>query len=150
MKLRYPQIDLRFREYIIHRDASLLGSLRWNELIILLSGNDINNICQFISANTSTYVKANGENLSAILKTMSFMGINYHKLPAPDILENFGKTKDIFDKMPELKQPICSKTPFSINLSVNISSKSIHFDEIKAYFESKGFEFASFWGNTIF
>ena len=103
LKLRYPQIDLRFREYIIHRDASLLGSLGWNELIILLSGNDINNICQFISANTSTYVKANGENLSAILKTMSFMGINYDKLPAPDILENFGKTKDIFDKMPELK-----------------------------------------------
>ena len=146
LKLRYPKIDLHFREFINHPDASLLGSLGWNELIILLSGNAIDNICQYISNNTSTYFKTKQENLPAILKTMSFVGINYDKIPSSNILKNFDKTKDIFDNITELNKPICATTPFSTNLSINISAKSIYFKEIETYFKSKGFEFSKLLG----
>jgi hypothetical protein len=166
LKSNYPEIEKELRAYLAKNDdLHLLGSIGWSELVLVLSTNKIDRIYRYIlEAGNLSYPGKNDEKLCAILKTLTFVGINYAFLPGVDVLENGQEVTDgFFASQPVfnhpvgassgVKGPIVNISTKTLNLRIgasnhikapiiNISTKSIYLKEINEYFEKLQFEIA--------
>ncbi|RJO59866.1 hypothetical protein C4544_07565 [candidate division WS5 bacterium] len=135
-----PQIDKRIREHITGPNETLLGSLGWNELIRLHSSNNIYDICKHISSTTSICLQTPDQIISAILKTLSIIGINYNVLPSKEIInKSFTAVKNHL-KSNHLNIPLNTPEDKSLFIDIEVSAKAIYLSEIKDYFIAKGFD----------
>jgi hypothetical protein len=139
---RYPQINDKLRKFINSSNVSLLGSLGWNELIIMLSSNEIEDICNYISENrTIIFKNPQGKPASPVIsKSLSIIGINYEQLPSFRIVsQGFVKTKNYLQRNTFLKRTLRNSGALAIFPTIDITAKAIYQDEIRSFFTDHGF-----------
>jgi len=146
----YPEIDVMLRRYIPQQadNWSVLGSLGWNELIIMISHDDVESICNDVFTLSSLYLKSKEDSLSVIIKTLSFIGINYGILPTvKDIQKGFERTKLILARNSSFRKRL-NEGKLCVSATIEVTSKPMHVTAIKKYFRAKGFEPSDLLGKS--
>lgn len=142
LKNIYPEIDKSIRS-IISGDArlSLLGSLGWNELILLYSSNDLTNIYQHLIKTNGLEFETKNIKISAILKTLSFVGINYQQLPSfSTIKKGFSSIiKDLSSKS-IFNFPIIPINEDNNPPTIEITASIIYLKKVEKFFKKKDFK----------
>nr|WP_320016070.1 hypothetical protein [uncultured Desulfobacter sp.] len=141
LKNIYPEIDKSIRS-MMAGDAglSLIGSLGWNELIILYSSDDLTNIYRHLIKTNGLEFKAENIKISAILKTLSFVAINYQQLPSfSTIKKGFSSIlKDLSNK-PFFDFPITPIEKDNNSPTIEITASIIYLKKVENFFRKKGF-----------
>jgi hypothetical protein len=151
LKKDYPGIDKTLRNFVPQQDSNLfiLGSLGWNELIMMHCTNNMVDIYERLSSTWSIYLKTKQESISAILKTLSFIGINYDYLPPTEVLKKgFKNTVTFLQKTTELNKAVKDSRKSDTSLSIDVTAKNIYVRDIKHYFESKDFKISYLIGKS--
>lgn len=146
----FRNIDPALRSYLKdNASLSLLGSLGWNEHIILISTDTIHDIYNHIFQFSKLYYKHNDQvRISVALKTLSFIGINYKYLPTDvDIKQGYNKILEILSVTTGMNKPINSPN-LQIAPSIAITASSNFQTKIRDYFTDKGFRFSYVIGKT--
>lgn len=148
----FPNIDPSLRSYLQdNKSLSLLGSLGWNETIILISTNNIHDIYSHVfQFSKLCYENNNQVKISVVLKTLSFIGINYKYLPTDaDIKQGYNRILEILNATEGIDLPINkSSIDLKIAPSIAITARSSSQTKIRDYFEKKGFRFSYVIGKT--
>lgn len=140
---RYPQINDELRKFIQSSNVSLLGSLGWNELIIMLSTNEIKEICNYISENRSIILKnPKGKPASPVIsKSLSIIGINYKQLPSSRIVsQGLVRIKNHLRRNSFLNRSLRDSGQLAIFPTIDITAKAIYQDEIRSFLTDQGFK----------
>jgi hypothetical protein len=142
----YPDIERSLREYIIEQkenrfrggSVGLVGSIGWNEIIMIVAFDNINRIVEELLEMSSVFVRK--RNLPVLAKTLSFVCINYGCMPTFSVLKKGLKhIKAHLNKYPFLRD---SKIGPEGAPSVEITAKPMYADSIKKYFQREGFKAA--------
>ena len=144
-----PQIEKTFREAFENERANwfLIGSLGWNEIIFLVSENDLNSINQQLLSLSTIYLQhstsSGVKNISGLIKTLSFLGMNYAIIPDFDIKKaGFSKTKSYLERNSFLANTniVMDRRKGIVNAPIiEVSAKPMYTNQIKKYFRGKGF-----------
>jgi len=143
LKKFHPEIDKALRKYVSSQndDWSLLGTLGWNELILLFSGNQLQGIIDSIYDLGRIAFANEKERIAVFLKTLSFVGLNYKYLPSEDLVKKgFKHVKSFLDKTPQFRNSKLNSSPSAIFPTIEITTKFIYTTEVIKYFKAKGFE----------
>ncbi len=131
----YPDIERRLREYITEqgKNWSLVGSIGWNEIIMILALDDINVIVEELLEMSTVVFR----NTPVLAKTLSLVCLNYRRMPAPDVLEKgIERIRVRLNKYPYLRTKVGEKgVP-----SVEITAKPMYAGWITNYFTNAGFQ----------
>lgn len=143
----FRNIDPALRSYLKdNASLSLLGSLGWNENIILISTDTIHDIYNHVFQFPKLYYENNGVKIPVALKTLSFIGINYKYLPTDaDIKQGYDRILEILNTTAGMNLPINTQTPsvdLQITPSIAITASSNSQTKIRGYFKNKGFRFS--------
>jgi hypothetical protein len=142
MKNKYPEIDNLLRKYVNAKasECQLLGSLGWNELIIIISGDSIEKISNTLDVFEILLYESEQDYYSVILKTLSFISIRYDIVTKRNIMDKgFNKTTEILESISSLKTTEIIKDESNLFFQIEITAKKIHRRSIKNYFKNKGF-----------
>ena len=140
----YPAIERSLREYIIEQKRNrfsegfigLLGSIGWNEIIMIIALDNINKIVEELLGMSSVLVR--GRHLPVLAKTLSYVCVNYRCMPTFGILKKGLKhIKAHLNKYPFLRD---SKIGPEGAPSVEITAKPTYANRIKEYFNREGFK----------
>lgn len=142
LKIVHPEIDKSLRLMMSNNEnLSLLGSLGWNELILLFSSNEIKDIYTHLLKTSRLSCPSDKKELSAILKTLSFIGINYNVLPAYSLFEkDFLSVEKEINENPYFDHSIKTRKTDHSSLTIEISASIIHLKEIEYFFRLKDFK----------
>lgn len=147
----YPEIDQRFRDLVAQgkKNWSVLGTLGWNELIILASDNDIAEVVKELYSIGQLFLEEGRNRLSVIIKTLSFIGIHYGVLPpVGEINKGFKNTKFFLEKTPSLRNSVVNSQTSRIATMLEVTSKPVYVEKIRSFFAKKGFEVSDLVGKS--
>jgi hypothetical protein len=140
----YPEIERSLREYIIEQkknrfkkgSVGLVGSIGWNEIIMIIALDNINRIVEELLGMSSVLVRK--RNLPVLAKTLSYVCFNYRCMPTSSVLKKGLKhIKAHLNKYPFLRD---SKIGPEGAPSVEITAKPTYANRIKKYFHREGFK----------
>ena len=142
LKKYFPEIDELLRSYIATKKTwSVLGSLGWNELIILISDDELIIVIHELMALGQLLLDTGHQSLSVILKTFSFIGVNYDLIPTKEIVKkSFKATKDFLSKTKSFDKLMVGSSDSEILPSIRVSVKPFFIFKTKQYFQRKGFD----------
>lgn len=127
-------------------EGYILGSIGWNEFIVVLCGNQIESLSKeaLSVSRCSCYEESLESPIEGLfLKTHSYSSINYNKLNFPlELLHDHPALQEFFEKHDELKSVISDE----ILVSVSISSAPIFIGRINEYWSKAGFGVKSILG----
>jgi len=138
----FPGIENRLRAFISRNtNWFMLGSLGWNEIILLINENDIDRLCkELFNVGKFMYVE-NDEPFSILAKTFSFIGMNYKIIPPiEEIRAGFNKSREFLDKNSSLKNAEILLEGSTVAPSLEAAVKPMSMPAIKRYFFHKGFQ----------
>ncbi len=139
LKIAYPDLDLKLREILSkNSNCSILGTLGWNEVLVLISENSPYKVLETLNSFTSLVWLSNGTEYTGILKTFSFLAVNYDILPKDKkILDaGFTSTKKHINKKSNLEEYFLNNSG-SPTSTINITLKPLYHEKIKAFFKEK-------------
>ena len=143
-----PGIDNMLRKYMEGETAwTVLGSLGWNEIIVLMNDDDIGKLCSALLNVGSLVYDSDGTKYSILTKTFSFLGINYRVIPPERVIKNFEKTKDYLDREPLLRDRIVGDGG-SISPAVDVAIKPLFMHTAQRYFVRRGFKGSKLLGKN--
>lgn len=152
IKKRYPKIDKLILEHMASgsQRSYVLGTLGWNELILMDSTNNVNELYRDIHKIGSIYYQPRiiRKRLSVVLKTFSFIGINNEILPPTWMMKMGFKAIYSFLKKRSGLDVIINSNGANISPSVEITLKNIYTYKITRYFEQKNFKTSCLLGKT--
>lgn len=132
----YPGIEGILREFITQQGQNwaLVGSIGWNEIIMIVMLDDINSIVEEL-INMSTVVFGR-RNIPVLAKTLSLVCLNYRRMPTLDVIgKGMAQIRKRLNKYPYLRRKIGKKgVP-----SVEITAKPMYAGWITDYFTNAGF-----------
>ena len=120
-------------------EGYILGSIGWNEFIVVLCGNNLESLCkEALSLSRCSLSVTSGTSPDGLfLKTHSYPSINYNWLNfSTELLNDYLTLEKHFNDFEELKSPISS----DMTVSVSISSAPMFFKKIKEYWDSAAFD----------
>lgn len=148
----YPDIERSLREYIIEQKKNrflegflgLVGSIGWNEIIMIIALDNINRIVEELLGMSSVLVRK--RNLPVLAKTLSYVCFNYRCMPTSSVLKKGLKhIKAHLNKYPFLRD---SKIGPEGAPSVEITAKPTYANRIKKYFHREGFKAYDYLGKV--
>lgn len=103
----------------------VLGTLGWNEIILVINSESINSLFDKLIAVSEIILKDKEQRkFSLLIKTFSFIALNYKILPESYQIDNAYKNNTVFktikqklDEKPSLRKHILIKHPPMINIS---------------------------------
>lgn len=131
------QIELSLAEYLnanLQKNWFVLGTLGWNELVLLIKSNDFSLVAQKLFELNYDQGNTPGQ-LNYLLKTFSTIGINHKKLPSPQP----DQTLLEIEKELLMHQGLKDEIGQHIIPSISIASRPIYYKEIVRYWREKGF-----------
>jgi len=146
LKTSYPQIDTQLRKYFYDEDSPksesitthLLGSLGWNELTVVSTGDDLEDILYQTFDLGGFNI---GNKISVILKSLSFICINYNYIPKIEEIEKGKKyTKKILNKISSINKLVLNSKHSQLHCSITVVLKSSHISNAKKYFNDERFD----------
>lgn len=136
--LRLHDIERLLVNYLnekIPGNWNALGTLGWNEVILLVSLNDFQSIINILLDLNYKFGQKDQKS-DFILKTFSYVGINHDRLP---VFEQGTADDKKMENLLRKNNSLNSNIPKDIIPSINISSQPIFYSEIKKYWSDKGF-----------
>ena len=118
-----PQIEKNLTGFLNKRrrpiTTHVLGTLGWNEIVLLMSGENIGNLLNLLFSTSMTKIGTDDESGAALLiKTFSFMGLSYEILRRLEShLKDKTAMKAVFDEKPLLRKKISKLYPPTISIS---------------------------------
>ena len=137
-----PGIENTLRAYISRNtNWFILGSLGWNEIILLINENNIDRLCrELFNVGLLMYVEKD-KKFSILAKTFSFIGMNYKIIPPiEEIRAGFNKSRKFLDKNSSLKNTEILVEGSTVTPSLEVAVKPTSMPAIKRYFSYKGFQ----------
>jgi hypothetical protein len=134
----YPWIERELRDYITRQAKNwlLMGSIGWNEIIMIVALENVNRIVKELLEMSAVVLRRN--NVPVLAKTLSFVCINYQCMPPSDVLESgLDQTKGYLNKHRFLSE---AKVGRKGAPSVEITAKPIYANSISKYFSQEGFK----------
>jgi hypothetical protein len=127
-----PQIEKNLIRFL-HRASTatprlVLGTLGWNEMILIITGDTIAKIFEELFRISEMMVQF-GENVTpTFLKTFSFIGLKYKILPTQEDLEKgLDHVQEFLTKNPSLRKRVSGKDPPTVSIACEpIYAKEIH------------------------
>jgi hypothetical protein len=118
-----PQIEKNLTGFLSKQRRTIathvLGTLGWNEIVLLMSGEDIGDLLKLLFSTSMTKIGFDDELGTALLiKTFSFMGLSYEILRRLEShLKDKTAMKAVFDEKPLLRKKISKLYPPTISIS---------------------------------
>lgn len=121
-------------------NASVLGTLGWNEFIVLISGDDLNYITQSLYSLATLLKTKRVSKYFPVLKTLSFLCMNYEYLPKRSKKKkSFRATKKFFEKFPQFSKSMISSKQSDPTALLEITASPRFYGKIKDYFNRVNF-----------
>lgn len=141
LQYHLPGIENDLRAYFSEETKyAVLGSLGWNEIILLINEDDIDRLCKALFNVGLLVYEKNGTKFSILTKTLSFIGMNYKIIPPLNEIKNFNRTKKFLDKTSSLRKAKIVIEKSALYPSLDIAAKPMSMTAIKNFFSPKGFE----------
>ena len=143
LKRNEPNIDSLIRKFLNKEldNLTILGSLGWNEIIILLSDNNIDSLSNNINLLSELILEKEFVKISVILKTLSFLGIHYDFISKPSCIEKGFKSINYYvRKNDNLTKAKINSHNSKITLSLEVSTKPNFTYEAQSYFPDSVFK----------
>ncbi len=137
-----PIMERLVRQFLgQQKNWSLLGSLGWNEMMLLMSRDHIGPLCKdLIGVSKIYYINSLQKHIAVFIKTLSFLGLNYEHMPPNSVIKrSFKRTKSFLEEVPRLGKSIIDATKTEDLLTVEVSAKPLKTLRLKKYFRAKGF-----------
>ncbi len=151
LKSSFPKIDKLLREVIAKDNDKLLllGTLGWNELIIIKSTNNLDKIFKHFQVAESISLVAQDAKFSVIHKTLSLVGINYNSLPKRNTIEKgYDSIKSFLENNTSFKKEIRSSLEEKNFPNIEVTAKNIYHKKIINILEEKGFLVSNIAGKS--
>lgn len=131
----FLEIETKIREHFLEGDGGvgnfILGTLGWNEIILISAGNDINQIIK------SSFWSTNAIFDGVVSKTYSCITLNFEKFPTEVFDSGNGqKINEVVKGTEELDTRIDE----NINVNVSITTLPAHTPDICRYWEALGYK----------
>lgn len=148
LKDSYPKSDELLRNFVSKQGVSkqkekkwhLLGSLGWNELIVLISSNNLHEIMDDTFSFGQIGFTDGSSTVSVILKSLSFLGISYKFIPIKsDIEKGFKHTKSFFKKIPDIENVKLNTENPKLLPTITVTIRPSATISAKDFFKNKGF-----------
>ena len=100
----YPGIENSLRAFMSTGNPwTVLGSFGWNEIILLISHNEIDQLCRILFSTGGMVFTDREKHLPVLMKTHSFIGMNYKIIsPVLKIRATFKQIETQMNRMPSL------------------------------------------------
>jgi len=135
-----PEIEQQLIQVLGKHPATLvLGTLGWNEIVLLVNGKSIGDIFDALFSISQMMVGSHpkGPFHPIFVKTFSFIGMNYRLLPRlSQIKKGLQSTKRALDQSPSLRK----RVPKSHLPSISISCEPMFAGDIASFWNKQGFD----------